>query len=97
MKFTCEAEGRYRSEEGRTLIVRSRRASWALYHGDVVGPRAYAPTLAEAIEKASILREGWDALDHERATLGLLKAQDRLQNPVRRRRGMLLRPEAARR
>lgn len=90
MKFKCEAEGRYRSEDGRTLIVRSRRASWALYHADVVGPRAYAPTLAEAIEKAAILRDGWDALDHERATLGMLRAQDRVLHPVRRRRGMLL-------
>lgn len=85
--WKCEAVGRYRSGDGRTLVVRARsaRIGWALYHGDVVGPRAYAHTLQEAMEKADILRGGWDALDDERNLLRLLRAEVREQEIQERR------------
>lgn len=77
-KFRCEAAGRYRSADGRTSIIRGR-GGWEIHHGDVVGPRAFARTLFSARLKANLVREGWDALDDERNTLRLLKAQVKAQ------------------
>jgi len=75
--WIIEAAGRYRSADGRTALVRGPRPTlhystpvagtvWALHHGDVVAPRAYASTLADAKALAAQLRDGWDALDAER-------------------------------
>lgn len=67
--FKAQAAGRYKSEDGRTTILRTRSAhmtfasslmNWAIYHGDVTSPREYARTLYEAKEKADRLRNEWD-------------------------------------
>ena len=70
-KFICKAAGYYVSRDGRTTVQRvtfpKGRQRWSITHGDVVGPRAFAAFRNEAMEKALVLRDGWDILDTERA------------------------------